>query len=298
MNMLNNNKEILPVVAILGAVFLWGSSFSIMRIVLEDLSPFGVLFCRHLAGFICLLPIAKKIIPKTIHKGDWKILIAMATFQPCLYFLFESNALMYTTSSQAGIISACLPVMVAFAAWFFLSETIEAKTIIGLIFSIIGVIFLTLFQGSQSQAANPILGNMLELAAMISACGYMILVKDLSKRYSALTLAGMQVTAGLLFFTPGIINITAIPNETWQIKLICQLIFLGAGVSLTSFALYNWGVSKIDVSKASVFINLIPVIAIFLGWMLLGETLNLAQSIAAGIIIIGVFISNQKKVSN
>jgi len=135
------NQNILPITALLCAVVLWGSSFCTMRIALEDLSPLGVMFCRYLIAFIFLIPISKKIIPKTIHKGDWKIIISMALFQPCLYFLFESNALIYTTSSQAGIISACLPVMVAFAAWFFLSEAIGVKTIIGLILSFTGVIF-------------------------------------------------------------------------------------------------------------------------------------------------------------
>jgi len=129
---------------------------------------------------------------------------------------------------------------------------------------------------------------------MASACAYMILVKNLSQRYNAWTITGIQVAAGLIFFSPGIINITAADPEIWQLKLIFLLLFLGAGVSLAAFALYNWGISKINVSQASVFINLIPVIAIFLGWIILGETLNLAQSIAALIVISGVLLSSQK----
>jgi drug/metabolite transporter (DMT)-like permease len=290
----SKSMDMLPVAAILGAVFLWGSSFCTMRIVLENLSPMGVLFCRYFIAFICLIPISKKIIPKTIHKGDWKILISMALFQPCLYFLFESNALIYTTSSQAGIISACLPLMVAVAARIFLFETLKIKTIIGLILSIIGVIFLTVFQSSQPQASNPVLGNLLEVGAMASACAYMILIKQLSSRYSAWTLTGFQVTAGMIFFLPGIIDVLSANLEIWQFKLIGLLIFLGAGVSLTAFALYNWGISKIEASTASVFINLIPVTAIFLGWIVLGETLNQAQSIATTVVIAGIFISNRK----
>ncbi len=286
--------EWLPVAAILGAVFFWGSSFCTMRIALENLNPMGVLFCRYFIAFICLIPISKKIIPKTIHKGDWKILISMALFQPCLYFLFESNALTLTTSSQTGIISACLPLMVAVAARIFLFETLKIKTIIGLILSITGVIFLTVFQSSQLQASNPVLGNLLEVGAMASACAYMILIKQLSSRYSAWTLTGFQVTAGVIFFLPGLMDVLSANPGIWKFKLIGLLIFLGAGVSLTAFALYNWGISKIEASTASVFINLIPVTAVFLGWMVLGETLNPAQSIAAAVVIAGVFISSRR----
>ncbi len=280
--------------AILTAVLLWGSSFSAMRIVLKDLDPMAAIFLRLLLASLCILPFAGKLIPRNFQRGDWKILSAMVLFQPCLYFMFESRALIYTTSSQAGIISACLPLMVAVAAWAFLSEAIKIKTIVGLVLSISGVILLTLFQDQGVTAPNPILGNLLELAAMVSACGYMILVKQLSFRYNTWTLTGMQVTGGTLFFLPGIQPLLTADPAIWNPKLILLLLFLGPCVSLGAFGLYNYGIRTISVFRASICINLIPVIAIILGWVFLGETLNLKQGIAAGIILFGVVLSNHK----
>jgi drug/metabolite transporter (DMT)-like permease len=287
-------KNYLPILAILGAVFLWGSSFSAMRFILRDLNPFAVMFCRLFIAFICIIPIAGRLIPKSYQKGDWKILLPMVLFQPCLYFLFESNALTLTTSSQAGIISACLPLMVAVAAWFFLAEKINFRTIVGLILSITGVILLTIFQTSHTSASNPALGNLLELGAMASACANMILIKKLSLRYSTWSLTGMQVLAGLIFFLPGIKYLIIADPSIWSLKLILLLFYLGACVSFIAFGLYNWGMSKIEASKASIFINLIPITAVLLGWLILGETLNTIQIIAAGIVISGVLLSNQK----
>ncbi|MCD4721586.1 MAG: DMT family transporter, partial [Desulfobacula sp.] len=186
-------KSMLPILSILGAVFLWGSSFSAMRILLQDLNPFAVMFGRLFIAFVFIIPISGKMFPKSYQKGDWKILLPMVLFQPCLYFLFESNALIFTTSSQAGIISACLPLMVAVAAFFFLSESMNAKTIIGLILSISGVILLTLFQSEQANASRPVLGNLLEVFAMASACANIILIKKLSSRYNTWSLTGMQI---------------------------------------------------------------------------------------------------------
>jgi drug/metabolite transporter (DMT)-like permease len=284
----------LPILSILGAVFLWGSSFSAMRIVLSQLDPFAVMFCRLFTAFICILPMAKKLIPKSYRKGDWKILLPMVLFQPCLYFLFESNALMFTTSSQAGVIAACLPLMVAVTAWFFLAESINAKTVAGLILSITGVILLTFFQSDQTQASNPILGNFLELGAMVSACANMILIKKLSSRYSTWSLTGMQVVAGLIFFLPGAGMVYMADPSIWTAKLIGQLIYLGSCVSFLAFGLYNWGVSKVEASRASIFINLVPITAVLLGWLILNETLNPSQIFAAVIVISGVLLSNLK----
>jgi len=284
----------LPVLSIIGAVILWGSSFSAMRILLRDLDPFAVMFCRLFIAFICIIPISGKIFPKSYQKGDWKILLPMVLFQPCLYFLFESKALTLTTSSQAGIISACLPLMVAVAAFFFLAESINTKTIIGLILSISGVILLTLFQSEQANAPHPTLGNFLEVLAMASACANIILIKNLSSRYDTWSLTGMQVIAGTLFFLPGIKHIMMTDPSIWSIKLIFLLFYLGACVSFFAFGLYNWGIGKIEASRASIFINLIPVTAVLLGWLVLGETLNPKQIAATVIVIFGVFLSNQK----
>ena len=218
----------------------------------------------------------------------------MVLFQPCLYFLFESNALTFTTSSQAGIISACLPLMVAVAAWFFIAESLNGKIILGLVLSILGVVLLTIFQDSQANAPHPILGNLLEVFAMASACANLILVKKLSSRYDTWSLTGMQVFAGTPFFLPGIRYVAIADPSIWTIKLIGLLFYLGVCVSFFSFGLYNWGISKIEASRASIFINLIPVTAVLLGWLILGETLNSKQIIAAIIVISGVFISNQR----
>jgi drug/metabolite transporter (DMT)-like permease len=287
-------QNLLPIFALLGAVLLWGSSFSTMRIVLSDLGPYEVMCARLVVAFLCISPFLKRLIPQNYQKGDWKILIPMVLFYPCLYFLFESNALQFTTSSQAGIISACVPLMVAFAAWIFLSESISFKTIFGLVLSIAGLILLTLFQNTEGTASNPLLGNILEFAAMVCATCNIILIKQLSNRYNTWTLTAMQIIAGAIFFLPGLKGIITAGSSVWTFQTIAILIFLGSCVSFVALGLYNYGIGKIPASKASIFINLIPIIAIFLGWIVLNEVLNTKQCIAAGIVIFGVFFSNHK----
>ncbi len=131
--------------AILTAVLLWGSSFSAMGIVLKDLDPMAAVFLRLLIASLCILPFAGRLIPRNWHKGDLKVLGAMVLCQPCLYFLFESRALIHTTSSQAGIVSACLPLMVALAARVFLGETLKPGIISGL--ALVGVVLSQLENG-------------------------------------------------------------------------------------------------------------------------------------------------------
>ena len=73
--------------------------------------------------------------------------------------------------------------------------------------------------------------------------------------------------------------------------LIRTILFLGVFVTLGAFGLYNWGMSRIPAGKASIFINLVPVIAVLIGWLAMGEALTTTQWIAALAVMTGVWIS-------
>ncbi len=287
-------SSLLPYGALITAVFLWGGSFSAMRVAVSAINPWAVMWIRMITATLIILPFSKKVIPDNFQKSDIKFLIPMVLFQPCLYFLFESYALKFTTSSQAGVISASVPILVTFFAFFFLSEKSDWKKILGLLLSIGGVILLTLEQDSDTTAINPLLGNSLEITAMIFAAANMIIVKKMSERYNTWTLTTLQLIAGSLFFSPGLYFIANSELSLWNYKLILIFLFLGAFVTLFAFGLYNWGISRISASKASTFINLVPVIAVITGWTLLNESLNTTQLIASGVVITGVIISQRR----
>ena len=294
---LNNEvkkNSTLPIVALITAVILWGGSFSGMRYAVSYINPWSVMWLRMIIPLTLLIPFYSKLKPKNFQREDLKLLIPMALLQPCLYFLLESNALTMTTSTQAGVISAAVPLFVSFGAFMFLSEKISSKNISGLIICISGVILLTSIQEHSNKASDPILGNLLEILAMAAAAANMIIVKKLSDKYNTWTLTAIQILAGSLFFLPGLFKLNNIPQGDISINLILILFYLGGFVTLGAFGLYNWGISQIEASKASAFINLVPVTAIFLGWITLGETLNTAQSIAAIIVIAGVLLSQKR----
>ncbi len=295
-NIHNNIKtnQILPVVALITAVILWGGSFAGMRYVVKFINPWSVMWIRMIIPLIFLIPFYQKLKPSNFNKKDLKLLIPMAILQPCLYFLLESYAMTMTTSTQAGVISAAVPLFVSFGAFIFLKEDINSKNITGLIICISGVILLTSIQDDNSNASNPILGNLLEIFAMASAAANMIIVKKLSYKYSPWTLTAIQIFAGSLFFLPGLFYLKGIAALDIDFDLISIMFYLGGFVTLGAFGLYNWGMSKIEASKASAFINLVPVTAIFIGWITLGETLSKTQSLAALIVIAGVLLSQKK----
>lgn len=280
-----------PLAALITAVVLWGGSFVAMRVAVTAIGPMAVMWCRMMIALVLILPFAKSFFPAGYRPGDWKLLVPMVLFQPCLYFLLESNALRYTTSSQAGVISASVPVLVTIGAVIFLSETIAFTTLAGIALSIAGVVFLTVSADPAGIGQSPLIGNTLEFLAMICAATNMLLVKRLSDRYNPWGLTALQIVAGAIFFLPGAFWLARIPCEGWTLSLFLSLIFLGSCVTFAAFGLYNWGISHIRAAKASSFINLVPVVAVILGWAVLGESLSFRQCLAALAVIAGVMLS-------
>lgn len=285
--------RLFPIAALFTAVILWGGSFAAMRLSVQAMSPWSVMWLRMVIALAVILPFAGRLKTANYRKGDWKLIVPMVFFQPCLYFLLESNALRFTTSSQAGVISASVPMMVAIGAWMMLAEPLGKRTLVGLVLSVAGVAVLSLCGAPDDAAANPLLGNLLELGAMACAAVNMIMVKRLSARYNPWMLTALQVFAGTLFFSPGLVFLMREPGVVWTTPLVLCIVFLGALVTLGAFGLYNWGMSRIPASKASMFINLVPVTAVAIGWMAMGESLSGLQCVAAATVIIGVGISQQ-----
>lgn len=67
--------------------------------------------------------------------------------------------------------------------------------------------------------------------------------------------------------------------------------YLGVIVTLGGYGLFNFALSRVEASKAAVYVNLIPVFAVILAFIFLGERLTFEQLVASGIILSGVFIS-------
>ncbi len=280
---------LLAYACLLTAVVLWASSFVAMKIAFASYATMFVVFARMAVASACFVLLWRFMGPIRYQSGDWKPLLLMAVCEPCLYFVFEAFALEYTSASQAGMITATLPLMVALSAWFFLKEQISPQLIAGFALSIGGVIWLTLSGEASAQAPNPLLGNSLEFLAMICACGYTVSLKYLSSRYSALFLTAVQSFIGSIFFLP-LMFTQPLPTE-FDLTGSLAVIYLGTCITLGAYYLFNQALVWVPAGKAVGFTNLIPVFSLILAALILHERMSLAQYSAAAVVFIGVLIS-------
>jgi drug/metabolite transporter (DMT)-like permease len=277
-------------------VTLWASSFVVLKVAFTHFDPMVVIFGRMAVASFCFLFFFKKLRTKMVYQpGDWKPLLFMGVCEPGFYFIFEAMALTYTDASQAGMITALLPLMVAVGARFTLGERISGRTLAGFCLAIIGAVALSTAAAPSASAPNPVLGNFLEFVAMICATGYMVTLKGLTPRYNPWFLTMIQAFIGSIFYFP----LLFLPSTTLPTTLdpvgIGAIVFLGVFVTILAYGSYNFGMSKIPASQASAFVNLIPVITLFFGWFFLSERLTPFQYAASAVVLGGVYLSQDKR---
>ncbi len=294
--MFKKNNPLLPYLSLLVAMLLWASSFVALKIAFSHYHPMVVIFFRMLTGSFCFGLCYKLFKGVVFNKKDFRLMSLMAFCEPCMYFSFEAKALVYTSASQAGMITAMMPILVSVAAFFVLGERMERKTIAGLLVSVLGAVWLSLAGKSSLGAPNPILGNFYEFLAMVCAAGYTVCLKKLTlKGYSPFFLTAFQAFAGSIFFFPALFFPSTTLPVTFEPVSVAAIIYLGAAVTLGAYGLYNYSLSRVSAGHAASFVNLIPVFALVLGILILDESLTLGQYIACSVVFFGLYLSREGK---
>ncbi|WP_409420659.1 DMT family transporter [Pseudaeromonas sp. ZJS20] len=276
--------------ALAGSVLLWGSSYAATKTSLSYFSPNQLIWLRMVLASLVLLPFWRRLPKPAYRQGDGRWLLLLGLLQPCVYFTCETQAIRFTTSAQAGTIAAMAPLFVALLAWWWLKERLSLPALLGLCCSLIGVGLLSLGASADQAAPNPLLGNSLQLLAMLCIASYMVILKRMSSRYDTWWLTGSQNLLGILFFLPGAWlagtdHWSQVPWSAW----LCVL-YLGGIVSLGGFGLYNLAMRTLPAAEAAMSINLVPLLAILMGWLALGEALSPLQGLAALLILGGVLL--------
>lgn len=290
-NSVNNNSQIISTLCLIMAMILWASSFIALKLAFVDYHPMVVIAGRMLVAslaFFFLLPRFRNI---RIRRQDWKLLVAMALCEPCLYFIFEALALKNTSASQASVITTMLPLLVTVASALILAENFSLQNLVGLGLAMAGGIGLSLGGEASVQAPAPLLGNFYEFLAMLCATGYTVAVKRLTSRYSPLFLTAVQAWIGALFFGPVLLLPQVPMPEALLLIPTAAIIYLGLAVTLFAYGFYNFALSRMDAGKAAIYVNLIPLFTMLFGWLIFKESFTLFQYLAGLLIFFGVGLS-------
>ena len=284
-----------PYAAAVGMTVAFGLSFVATKYALRGFEPLLLALLRFtLAGGILWLVWRLRRGPERVARGELRRLALLGFVSLTVYFSFENLGIARTSASEASILIAAIPLFVVILNTFTLRERTTARQWAGSVLSFAGIAALMLLGGSAGGAnGGSLTGNLLVLAASLSAAAYSILARHLLVSRPALFVTTFQNLFGALFMLPLALAEAALVGVRGPTQgAVGGLLFLTVVCSITAYLLLNYAFRFLAASRVAVFINLTPLVAVAGAYVLLGERFTLGQAAAAVVVVAGVWLTN------
>ncbi len=198
--------------------------------------------------------------------------------------------LRYTSVSHAAVIVGMGPIYTLILAVLFRLERATWHKVVGMTIALVGVAVLASENGISARSPS-LLGDAITMTGSIGFATYAVLGKRVAGRYDALTMVAFNHFAGAIIILPVALRQArelgpfsrwrAIPWPAWA-----AVLFMAVCSSALAYLLYFWLLRYLEASQLSAFTYLLPVLAVILGILLLGERGSLMQ-IIGGILALG-----------
>lgn len=272
-------------------VTLWGSAFVAIRDAGHSLSP-GALALGRLVISVSVLTIAAAIyktkLPK--RKRDIAGSAAFGVLWLGVYSVALNEAERRVDAGTAAMLINIGPILIALLAGIVLKEGFPRWLFLGCGIAFAGCILIGLASAQRSDDATPGIA-LLVLAAMAYAAA-VVIQKPVLKRASPLHVTWLGCiagTVGCLPFAPSLASeIQTVPAST-----IAWLVYLGLAPTALGFATWTFALSRTSAGRLGALTYLIPVVAIVLGWLVLGETPPVIAAAGGALCLVGVYLARR-----
>jgi drug/metabolite transporter (DMT)-like permease len=289
----NPKPLVRPYAALISMTFAFGFSFVSTKFALRGFEPLLIALVRFaLAGAILWAIWWLRAERERASRVELARLAALGFVSLTVYFTFENIGIAHTSASEAAILIAAIPIFVNILNVFTLKEHNSVLEWAGIVLSFAGVVLLIQF--GNGSGGGTLFGNLLVLAASFSAAVYNVMARRLLVSRSALFVTAFQNIFGALFMLPlAAAEMIIVGVRRPTLPAVLGLGYLTLFCSLLAYLLLNYAFRFVEASKASVFVNLIPVIAVASAFVMLGERFTVGQAAAAVVVIVGVWLTNR-----
>ncbi|MER7445251.1 DMT family transporter [Micromonospora avicenniae] len=274
---------------------IWGSSFLFIKVGVEELHPLQLTLYRVVTGALTLLVVLAVLRDRLPREPRvWAHLFVVAAFGVAVPFTLFGYGEQRVESMLAGIWNATTPLIVLpLAVLVFRTERLTTRRAVGLALGFTGVlVVLGVWEGV---GGSHFAGQLMCFGA--AAC-YGVAI-PYQKRFvagsthSGLSLSAAQLllaTVQLAIVTPLVAGAPPLPTGL-SLPVVASVVALGALGTGLAFVINMRNIRVAGASTAATVTYLIPVFAVLIGTVTLGERLNWHQPVGALIVLLGVAVS-------
>jgi drug/metabolite transporter (DMT)-like permease len=279
------------VLAFAAIYLIWGSTYLAIRIGVRSLPPFLMAGCRFVVAGAILYGVLRVRGVSSPSAGEWR----RASFAGLLMLTAGNGLVSWAetriASNLAALLVAAVPLYVAMLDWLRPGGVApERRVWVGIAIGAAGMVLLVTSRGSSAGPASGVAIAALLLSGLCWAAG------SLYSRYGSmhgnpLMAAAQQMIAGgaaQLVLSVAIGEPARLSVATVSSSSLLAFAYLTVAGSLVAFSAFGWLVKASTPARLSTTAYVNPVVAVVLGWALLGERLSSGALAGACLIVCAV----------
>ena len=278
------------IAAKIGLRYLPAVTMASFRVVIAGLSMVpGYLICSRLPAFAD----ARRARLQGFTGRDLWTFSYLGFFGVVVNQMCFTMGLRYTSVGHAAVIVGMGPIYTLVLAVLFRLERATWHKVIGMAIAFSGVAVLASENGISPHSPS-LLGDAITMTGSIGFATYAVLGKRVAGKYDALTMAAFNHFAGAIIIFPVALHQAralgpfsrwhAIPWQGWM-----AVLYMAVFSSAMAYLLYFWLLRYLEASQLSAFTYLLPVLAVILGILWLGERGSAMQIVGGVLALAGVY---------
>lgn len=254
------------------ALFTVNAIYGINYVVAKGLMPQVI----GASGFILLRVIGATLLfwllrlwrPERVAWSDAGRLFLCAVFGVALNQLMFFHGLMRTAPINASIIMVATPILVLVLSGVLIGERITRVKLLGVLLGAAGALSLILLKPKGGATGATMLGDAFILINAISYGLYLVLVKPLMRKYTAVTVMSWCFLLGLVLVLPfGFTEFAEVEWSTLSTPVITAMAFVVVMVTFVAYLLNTWALGVVSPSVVGIYVYMQPVLAAVVTWV-------------------------------
>ena len=287
-------SEIRAHLALLFMVVIWAVNFSVAKVALGEVSPltFNALRFPLAAALLYVILQSRGSIPLPT-RAELPRVLTLGLLGNLLYQMFFIFGLNRTTAGNASLLLAGTPIITAVMSSMLGHESIRPRVWFGVIATFGGILLVVIGGRGQIEAGgSTLLGDLLMFGASLAWAFYTVGSRPLVEKYGALPITAWTLwigSAGLVIAGIGDVwrtDWSGISAMTWLAVLYAGVLSIGV-----AYVIWYYGVGRLGNTRTSTYSNIVPVIALAVAWMWLGEVPTAFQLMGTVVILSGVTVA-------
>lgn len=296
-------KKILPLVDILlfSVVVIWAANFTVVKIALREIPPLAFNVLRFIGSSIIFMAYYHfKIGDYGFIWKNWKRLLFLAlsgnTVMQVLFIVGIDN----TTATNASILYQTVPLFVVLITAIVLKDKVSLVAWAAVTLSFFGIVLVMVSGGEGfSLSRETLFGDVLMLATSLCWSLFTVYAKPLIDEASMMHVVSLTFIIGTVFLIPfGIPDFVSMDWSEISGTAWGGFAFSFLGANVLGYIIWFYAVSKVGSVQTAIFSNLVPILAVTIAAIYLGEILTVKQVVGGLCIISGVTLTRLQSVFN